>query len=51
MKKTYEKPVLTTERFDAEDVIATSGLATGTGTWETDQVSSETLAGMGILIH
>ena len=25
MKKTYEKPVLTTEQFDVEDVITASG--------------------------
>ena len=41
MKKTYEKPVLTTEQFDVQDVITTSSLPTvntnGTGTpntWE-----------------
>ena len=36
MKKTYEKPVLTTEQFDVQDVITASSLATvntnGTGT-------------------
>ena len=26
MKKTYEKPVLTTEQFDVEDIITTSSL-------------------------
>ena len=30
MKKTYEKPVLTTEQFDAQDVVtASSPAATG----------------------
>ena len=28
MKKTYEKPVLTTEQFDVADVITTSSLDT-----------------------
>ena len=34
MKKTYEKPVLTTEQFDVEDVITVSepGQMTGLGT-------------------
>lgn len=26
MKKTYEKPVLTTDQFDVEDIITTSSL-------------------------
>ena len=51
MKKTYDKPVLTTEQFDVEDVITTSGLDTRTQTWSTDQVSNETLAGYGIQIN
>ena len=41
MKKTYEKPVLTTEQFDVQDVITASSLTAvntnGTGTsstWE-----------------
>ena len=44
MKKNYEKPVLTTEQFDVEDVItASSSASTGSGTvgegngnWELD---------------
>ena len=45
MKKTYEKPVLTTEQFDAQDIITASSLDTvntnGTGTpntWEGPQM-------------
>ena len=39
MKKTYEKPVLTTEEFDADDVItasspAASGLGFNGSVWE-----------------
>ena len=43
MKKNYEKPVLTTEPFDVEDVITvsdaagpeqTNGLEHGRGIWE-----------------
>ena len=45
MKKTYEKPVLKTEQFDAQDIITASSLdtvdtnSTGTpATWETPQI-------------
>ena len=31
MKKSYEKPVLTVEEFDLEDVITESGAAGGVG--------------------
>lgn len=38
MKKTYEKPVLTTEQFDVEDVITASApdaqLGTRSANWE-----------------
>ena len=39
MKKTYEKPVLTTEQFDVEDVITASapaadGLSGRNANWE-----------------
>lgn len=51
MKKTYEKPVLTTEQFDTEDVITTSGLETRTQTWSTDPVSTETLTSLGIFMN
>ena len=39
MKKTYEKPVLTTEEFDVEDVVTASvpgtvGLSGRNGNWD-----------------
>ena len=51
MKKTYERPVLTTEQFDVNDIITTSSLDTvntnGTGggasmtTWDTPRMDIE----------
>ena len=51
MKKTYEKPVLMMKQFDVDDVITASGLDNRTHTWETNQVSTDTLAELGIQIH
>ena len=48
MKKTYEKPVLTTEPFDADDVInvsspAANGIGTTGSAWEIGDIPSDVL--------
>ena len=51
MKKTYEKPMMQTEVYDAEDVITASSLEQRNNLWSTQQVSSGTLTNMGIQIN